>query len=251
MFIKKRIILPLLVSEGGGIDKTNDHSDMIYVSKHDYTKITNFDNKSNSMIFRISNEFHNSRIVRVAGYHDDDKCIVYCPTWLCDVLCGMGGLNSFDTRVTLTQLKNIPRAKYVKIKLDEKDSDLYTPETNHLFEDAISKYGCIQKMMTIPLHLPELYITIYSSVEEIIVEDDEEDDKDGYARFDGEIAFDIVRTLREEVSKSEDSLVSKSEDSLVSKSEDYQVPEEPKSLAQEPQVLDINELRKRRLMKFM
>ena len=187
MFINKKIVFPFNFSETFLGDQEDGDSVFIHIS--DYERITShLESDDVSLIFKMYDYKNNntSIIVRIGGFHLDDKNIVYVPQWIIDSV-------EFKNKVTFKQIYNVPIATKLKLQLFD-ENEIYGTETKELFELSLQKYGCVELNRTISLKLPDLDITIIGLISGL-----EPIDENGYSRFNGEVEVDIV-TLQKEPS---------------------------------------------------
>ncbi len=108
---------------------------------------------SSRLLAKLINTTNNTeRIVSIGASHNNDKCVIYAPSWIishlgCDELTPVRVL---DLKEDETRLKPIS-----KIIIKPLDNIIFNTDIMKCFTDALDRLQVIYEGMTLPMRIPE------------------------------------------------------------------------------------------------
>lgn len=217
MYINRKVLLPFSYWDNPESNLTmySEFSDLVYISKVDFVKITEKLIDTNSLIFKIFaskkiSQSTKNATVRIGGFHNEDSKIIFAPRWVIEQINNGVTLNKDDTlntsfissdsessetnygiRVHMIQIFNAPIATSIKIQVlnPEKLSMFSNLNVREIYQKAFENYGGVEFERTIPLLL-NIQEDFEMDVEVKLIQI-EPMSINGYVRFDGDVVLDF------------------------------------------------------------
>jgi len=177
----------------------NECTDIVYIHKREFIRYTGRNDTDGDGLFAVivGDGMEEGVPVRIGGFHMEEVDVIYGPSWIIEALGGaVGEIND----VSMQAIDNIETATQIQLILMEDAALIYGPETKELFENAITRYGCIKRDSVIKLWLDGLDIVAEAFVSMV--------EPAAIARFNGEVEVDIVGdTMEEPIKKTNESSI--------------------------------------------